>query len=671
VKYRAEIDGLRALAVLPVILFHAGFESFSGGYVGVDVFFVISGYLIASIIISDLANNKFSIVNFYERRARRLLPALFFVLATCLPFAWLWLSPNDLKDFGQSLIAVSTFSANILFWVESGYFDTATELKPLLHTWSLAVEEQYYVLFPVLLFVIWRLGVKWMVTILSIIFVGSLAVAHWSAYTSPSANFYLLHTRVWELLVGVFAAFFLRYKNHLRSDIANQVLSFLGLGMVIYSIVWFDDTTPFPSLYALVPTVGTGLLIVSAVPKTYAHKVLSLKPFVGIGLISYSAYLWHQPMLAFARHRLNEDVSDLLLLALCAISLVLAWFSWRFVERPFRAKDGISRRTIFAIAIVGLIAFISVGQYLNASDGRLSYLPENQKIIVEKEVVIEKEVVVEEEVIVDEEVVIEERVVVEEQVMVEEQVVVVNQQLVFGRFIDPATYTTKRHSEIRLKEFDKFNDKEDILIIGDSQSEDLVNAVFEAGMDSRYEFSSFYIPVKCSVLFIESRSEREDPKVDCTKNSFYNEDLQSLMSIADEIWIVSAWRYSDLEYIEESIKNIRMKNESIIVFGAKHFGSVSANWYRQNDIRDWQTTIIKESDRQLFEDLADRNSFIRDATLSLGAHYIDSQQLICDGLPYCSNFVEGDLISYDGSHFTPFGAKYFGSKLAVIDLMNQ
>jgi len=143
------------------------------------------------------------------------------------------------------------------------------------------------------------------------------------------------------------------------------------------------------------------------------------------------------------------------------------------------------------------------------------------------------------------------------------------------------------------------------------------------------------------------------------------------MSIADEIWIVSAWRYSDLEYIEESIKNIRMKNESIIVFGAKHFGSVSANWYRQNDIRDWQTTIIKESDRQLFEDLADRNSFIRDATLSLGAHYIDSQQLICDGLPYCSNFVEGDLISYDGSHFTPFGAKYFGSKLAVIDLMNQ
>ena len=139
-KYRAEIDGLRALAVLPVILFHAGFELFSGGFVGVDVFFVISGYLITTIIISEMAEGKFSIINFYERRARRILPALFFVMLACLPFAWLWLTPSDLKDFGQSLIAVSTFSSNIFFWLDSGYFNTANELKPLLHTWSLAVE---------------------------------------------------------------------------------------------------------------------------------------------------------------------------------------------------------------------------------------------------------------------------------------------------------------------------------------------------------------------------------------------------------------------------------------------------------------------------------------------------------------------------------------------------
>ena len=146
-KYRAEIDGLRALAVFPVIFFHAGFELFNGGFVGVDVFFVISGYLITTILIEDIENKRFSIVYFYERRARRILPALFLVMLSCIPFAWFWLTPNDLKDFGESLIAVSTFSSNFLFWLESGYFEATAELKPLLHTWSLAVEEQYYIIF--------------------------------------------------------------------------------------------------------------------------------------------------------------------------------------------------------------------------------------------------------------------------------------------------------------------------------------------------------------------------------------------------------------------------------------------------------------------------------------------------------------------------------------------
>ncbi len=154
--YRREIDGLRALAVLPAILFHAGFETFSGGFVGVDVFFVISGYLIATIILAELEQDKFSIVNFYERRARRILPALFLVMFVCIPFAWLWLLPSDMKDFSQSLVAVSVFASNFLFLRESGYFDTAAELKPLLHTWSLAVEEQYFVIFPLFLMLTWQ-----------------------------------------------------------------------------------------------------------------------------------------------------------------------------------------------------------------------------------------------------------------------------------------------------------------------------------------------------------------------------------------------------------------------------------------------------------------------------------------------------------------------------------
>lgn len=366
-KYRAEIDGLRALAVLPVILFHAGFEWFSGGFVGVDVFFVISGYLITTIIISEMAEGKFSIVNFYERRARRILPALFFVMAICIPFAWMWLTPLHLKDFGQSLVAVTTFSSNILFWQESGYFDTAAELKPLLHTWSLAVEEQYYILFPIFLMLTWRLGIKWILFILLMVFFTSLGIAQWSAYYSPSAAFFLLPARGWELLVGVFAAFYLKYNTHLNLHILNQVLSLLGFGMIVYSIIAFDKATPFPSLYTLIPTIGTGLLILCAVPKTLIHKLLSLKFVVGIGLVSFSAYLWHQPLLVFARHRLLGDVSEFILFVLCGVSLVMAWFSWKFVEAPFRNKDIFNRKSIFYSSALMSMIFCALGLFLHVN----------------------------------------------------------------------------------------------------------------------------------------------------------------------------------------------------------------------------------------------------------------------------------------------------------------
>ena len=172
--YRREIDGLRAVAVLPVILFHAGFATFSGGFVGVDVFFVISGYLITTNILAELEQGKFSIVNFYERRARRILPALFLVMLVCVPCAWFWLLPRPMEEFSKSLVALSLFVSNVLFWRESGYFASEAELKPLLHTWSLSVEEQYYVLFPLFLMTAWRLGRRWILFILALVFAGSL-----------------------------------------------------------------------------------------------------------------------------------------------------------------------------------------------------------------------------------------------------------------------------------------------------------------------------------------------------------------------------------------------------------------------------------------------------------------------------------------------------------------
>jgi peptidoglycan/LPS O-acetylase OafA/YrhL len=370
ISYRRELDGLRALAVLPVILFHAGIDTFSGGFVGVDVFFVISGYLITSIILIEKEAGTFSIINFYERRVRRILPALFLVIIICIPFAWLWLLPSDMKDFSQSLIAVSIFGSNILFWRESGYFETAAELKPLLHTWSLALEEQYYMLFPLFILITWRLGKRWVVGILAVLAIVSLAVAHWGAYNIPAPTFFLLPTRGWELAIGAFIAFYLLSKKVVSvSETTKQIASTLGLALILYAVFTFSEKTPFPSLYALVPTIGTALIILFTAPNTFVGRVLGTKAFVGIGLISYSAYLWHQPLFAFARHRSLGEVSEVYFLLLAIAALMLAYVSWRFVEVPFRDKHIFTRNQIATMAISFSTIFVVIGLVGHLTNG--------------------------------------------------------------------------------------------------------------------------------------------------------------------------------------------------------------------------------------------------------------------------------------------------------------
>lgn len=378
--YRREIDGLRALAVLPVILFHAGFETFSGGFVGVDVFFVISGYLITTIILAELEQGKFSIVNFYERRARRILPALFLVMLACILYAWFWLLPSDIKALSQSLVAVSVFASNILFWRESGYFDTAAELKPLLHTWSLAVEEQYYVFFPLFLMLLWRLGKRWIFVTLGLAFVASLTVAQWAAYAKPAAAFYLLPTRVWELLIGAFAAFYFSKAN--RKDLgkmASEIGGWLGVALIFYAVFAYSKATPFPGFYALVPTLGTVLIILLATQQTTVGKFVGNKAFVGIGLISYSAYLWHQPLFAFARHNGFSHSDAIVFFLLSIASLFLAFLSWRYVESPFRNKSLVGRKVVFSFAVLGSILFVSLGFYGHKKNGDVGQLSAEER----------------------------------------------------------------------------------------------------------------------------------------------------------------------------------------------------------------------------------------------------------------------------------------------------
>ncbi|MGZ8380828.1 MAG: acyltransferase family protein, partial [Nitrospira sp.] len=370
---RPEIDGLRTIAVIPVILFHAGVQLFSGGFVGVDIFFVISGYLITTIILADLEAGQFSILNFYERRARRILPALYVVMASCVPFAWLWLMPSDAKDFSNSVMAVLVFASNIFFWQSNNYFDAGSDLKPLLHTWSLGVEEQFYVLFPIFLMFAWRLGRKRIIGLLTIVALLSLALAVYATSAKPVAAFFLLPTRGWELAMGSLIAFYLEGKARDPFPPAlNQALSLVGFGLIAGAALAFSNETPFPGFYALVPTVGAGLIIVFGLPNTYVGRLLGSRVFVGIGLVSYSAYLWHQPLLSFARHRSLTEPNDFIIASLVVSTFGLAYLTWRYVEAPFRRKDIVTKEVLWRCSLASMIVLV-------ASSASLQLIPSNSQ----------------------------------------------------------------------------------------------------------------------------------------------------------------------------------------------------------------------------------------------------------------------------------------------------
>lgn len=375
-RYRPEIDGLRALAVIAVVLYHAGFGC-TGGYIGVDVFFVISGYLITSLIWKDLETGKFTFAHFWERRARRIVPALVVTTIAVLVAGWFILLPSDFASLGRATASQAVFAANIHYWQDSGYFAGIAEEKPLLHTWSLAVEEQFYLIVPFLFWAAYRfVRLRSRTAILSLLAAAGLfsfAVAVYGVAKHPQASFYLLPTRAWELLLGAFVAFSSVDNRLLKLRWLREAGSLVGLALVLVSTWFYTITTPFPGIAALVPCVGTALLIWTngrrdATVPTVIGRMFTWKPLVFVGLISYSLYLWHWPFFAYARYMAIEPLPVATRLILVVAGFALAVLSWRFVETPFREKQIAKGNTVFRYAGAGLVAVLAGG--LIAMGGR-------------------------------------------------------------------------------------------------------------------------------------------------------------------------------------------------------------------------------------------------------------------------------------------------------------
>ena len=367
-RYRAEIDGLRALAVIGVVLYHIGL-GFPGGYVGVDVFFVISGYLITGIIAKDLRAGTFSMLDFWVRRIRRILPAVSVTVIVSLILGYLILEAEQFKALAESSIAQSLMAANVFFWLDNmSYFAEASDMKPLLHTWSLAVEEQFYVVFPLLLSLLSKHLREYTLPIIILIGVFSLALSCWALMHKPGANFFLLPTRAWELLAGAGIALMANQKE--RSRITAEVAAWLGLLMIAASMLFYNAETPFPGWAAIPPVAGSAIFIwANGRQQTSAGQLLSFRPVVFIGLISYSFYLWHWPILVFIKHVII-DISLPWKLGILIGSLVLSVLSWKYVETPFRKKGVFSKRSsAFAFAVISTTGLLLMSAAVLRTDG--------------------------------------------------------------------------------------------------------------------------------------------------------------------------------------------------------------------------------------------------------------------------------------------------------------
>lgn len=517
--------------------------------------------------------------------------------------------PAELVSFSESILAVLAFLSNFYFWQSVDYFETNAHSLPLLHTWTLAVEEQFYIVFPIFMIVLARASRKITLWLLLFVFIMSLGLSEYGWRYSPTANFYLPFTRAWELLIGCFCAFYLQN----RAPKQSQIWSMAGLLMILSSCFFYSSHVPFPSLYALLPTLGAALIILTATRNTLTYTILSQKHIVLIGLLSYSIYLWHQPLYVMAR--LHDALTPLNALGLCGVAIALSYVTWKYIETPFRNKQAMPMRR--AMMILGACAFILAGfaGFTIINRGNIESYPKNDHILLSHSTDSMRD-------------------------------------YVSGHF--------KSHNAASFPT----NEKQNVLIIGDSFAEDFTNILYENGVANNINIVTHKIAANCGNLYLDndfSENIKPDYRAICeAKNWYQNKKLQALLPQADQIWLASFWTDWVAKRLPESIENIQKDtNADIYVLGIKNFGDINIRDYLKTPY-EMRSNIMNNADKEAIL----TNTIMR-STLD-EKMFIDTLSKVCSDGNTCDVFTPtNELISFDGDHLTKEGAAFIGQKLDI------
>ncbi|WP_271079338.1 acyltransferase family protein [Aurantiacibacter sp. MUD61] len=613
IAYRPEIDGLRAIAVLAVILFHAGIPGFSGGFVGVDVFFVISGFLITSIIGREIADGEFSLSGFYERRVRRILPALFFYAAFAAVLTiWLY-PPHFLKQFGQSLAALALLASNILFIRKTDYFNDFQETAPLLHTWSLSVEEQYYLIAPLLLMLLLRRSRMWALAGLAVLAFASLVHAQVMLEYSATFSFYSVTTRFWELAVGGCLA--LAAQNW-RLPAANPLVALAGLIMIGWAVVSYDPLIPFPGLSAALPVLGCALIIAFSHGRSLSAQILGLRWLVWIGLVSYSWYLSHYMIFAVARSLGYELGANALTFGLIGVSLVMAIATYVLIEQPAR-KAVASRKTVFGLALAASAGLAALGMTIHFTDGlrdfkhsRLS--PEMRETVLDVE----------------------------------------------------TAQRSRRADRSRIMSGARRpfadDDLRKVVVLGDSLAIDFYVAT-QFGDFAETQFRYTRMDDECMAASFEDAPMRQR----CQRTWGKLRDLGFLES-ADEIVLVANWNATTTSNVADFAQMLEERGKAVTVVGPAdftHASSLSYNMARRG-------ITGEETERVMFDNmLFSRDRFFRTLEEELqrrGVAFrtIEKRDAFCAMAEQrCALIADGEWLIFDRHHLTAAGYRHVGQRM--------